>query len=102
MSTPQFKELMAKAQADLDILENLVKNAVTEHTALAKKLKKEPYCRDAEKMMDRLVFLGTWIKDHMQGTDCPQDTRDETCPRYRKSNLRRVRKALNFDWKPKN
>ena len=76
--------------AKIDQLETEVKAHVQVHKQMNGK-----WDRHTEKIMDKLVLLGTWVHDMMH--NCTADP-DEMDAAYRRSMQRRVRRALRYEF----
>lgn len=90
-----FEKEMNEIQKILDRIEPKLKQAVKTKIERSKG-RRDPFTRPAEQVMDRLVFLGAWIKDEMDGNDVPVDETG-TCPKYKKSTKRRMRRILGYE-----
>lgn len=74
---------------DIETLEKKV-----ESFAAQRKLEKNRWNKHSETIMDKLVFLGVKLHDTIHECECKPD---EMCPVYKRSMLRRVRRALRYD-----
>ena len=90
MKREQEIEMIHEIITEIEQLENKVKAFVIEH-----KEKRGKWDRNTEKIMDKIVTLGTWVHDTIH--NCAADP-DEMNPVYRRSMLRRVRRALRYSF----
>ena len=72
---------------------NKIEKEVKEFAALRKK-EKEPWNREAEQIMDKIAIIGAYMHDTLHNLECKVDP---NCPKYRRSMLFRIRRALRFD-----
>lgn len=75
---------------EIDQLEKKVKEVTEKHAK-----NKGQWDRKTEAVTDRLAQLAAWVSDRMHNRSCKVDPND---PVYKRSTLRRVRRALNFSY----